>query len=325
MRKYALLTVSIVVGLIATAQQTPPTGKQVSLEQFKNWKPRSIGPAGMSGRITSIDAVVSNPNIIYIGAASGGVWKTENSGHTWTPVFDEQPLQNIGSIAIQQNNPSIVWVGTGEGNPRNSLNLGAGIFKSMDAGKTWKRMGLEKTICIHRVVIDPANPNTVYAAAIGNPYAEHPERGVFKTTDGGETWSKILYANDTTGCADLVMDPSNPNKLIAAMWQFRRTPWNLKSGGAGSGLFITVDGGKNWKKMTKDDGLPDGQLGRIGIAFSRSMPSRVYAKVEATKNGFYKSDNGRMYIINAVLIFRIYIDFLVIERPVSYLRRITVY
>ena len=266
--------------------------QKANLEQFKNWKPRNIGPAGMSGRITSIDAVISNPNIIYVGAASGGVWKTENSGHNWTPVFDDQPLQNIGSIAIQQSNPNIVWVGTGEGNPRNSLNLGAGIFKSLDAGKTWKKMGLEKTICIHRVVIDPVNPNTVFVAAIGNPYAEHPDRGVFKTTDGGETWSKILYVNDTTGCADLVMDPSNPNKLIAAMWQFRRTPWELKSGGAGSGLHITVDGGKNWKKLSKDDGLPDGQLGRIGIAFSRSMPSRVYAKVESAKNGLYKSEDG---------------------------------
>ncbi|HMK03464.1 MAG TPA: hypothetical protein VK489_04705, partial [Ferruginibacter sp.] len=195
-------------------------------------------------------------------------------------------------IAIQQSNPAVVWVGTGEGNPRNSLNLGGGIYKSLDAGKTWKKMGLDKTICIHRVVIDPTNPNTVYAAAIGNPYAEHPERGVFKTTDGGETWNKILYANDTTGCADLVMDPSNPNKLIAAMWQFRRTPWNLTSGGKGSGLFITVDGGKNWKQLNKEDGMPDGQLGRIGVAFSRSMPSRVYAKVEATKNGLYKSDDG---------------------------------
>jgi len=286
MRKTILLgAFSAVICLFAAAQK-------ISLEQFKNWKPRNIGPAGMSGRITAIDAVVANPNIIYVGAASGGVWKTENSGHTWTPVFDEQPLQNIGAIAIQQSNPSVVWVGTGEGNPRNSLNLGAGIFKSPDAGKTWKRMGLEKTICIHRVLIDPVNPNTVYVAAIGNPYAEHSERGVFKTTDGGETWTKILYTNDTTGCADLVMDPSNPNKLIAAMWQFRRTPWNLKSGGAGSGLFITVDGGKNWKKLTKDDGLPDGPLGRIGVAFARSMPSRVYAKVEATKNGFYKSDDG---------------------------------
>ncbi len=270
----------------------PTTAQKFSLEQFKNLKPRNIGPAGMSGRITTIDAVVANPNIFYVGAASGGVWKTENAGHSWTPVFDEQPIQNIGSIAIQQSNPSVVWVGTGEGNPRNSLNLGAGIYKSLDAGKTWKKMGLDKTICIHRVVIDPVNPNTVYAAAIGNPYAEHPERGVFKTTDGGETWSKILYANDTTGAADLIMDPSNPNKLIAAMWQFRRTPWNLKSGGKGSGLFITVDGGKNWKQLGKEEGMPDGQLGRIGVAFSRSMPSRVYAKVEATKNGLYKSDDG---------------------------------
>ncbi|MBK7375889.1 MAG: hypothetical protein IPJ02_10110 [Chitinophagaceae bacterium] len=266
--------------------------QKTTLSQFKNLKPRNIGPAGMSGRITAIDAVVANPNIFYVGAASGGVWKTENSGHSWAPVFDDQPIQNIGAVSIQQSNPSVVWVGTGEGNPRNSLNLGGGIYKSLDAGKNWKKMGLDKTICIHRVVIDPVNPNTVYAAAIGNPYAEHPERGVFKTTDGGETWSKILYANDTTGCADLVMDPSNPNKLIAAMWQFRRTPWNLKSGGKGSGLFITVDGGKNWKQLGKEDGLPDGQLGRIGIAFSRSMPSRVYAKVEATKNGLYKSDDG---------------------------------
>ncbi len=286
MRKIILLsTLCALFSLITTAQK-------ISLEQFKNWKPRNIGPAGMSGRITSIDAVVANPNIIFIGAASGGVWKTENSGQNWTPVFDEQPIQNIGSIAIQQSNPNIVWVGTGEGNPRNSLNLGGGIYKSMDAGKTWKKMGLDKTICIHRVVIDPVNPNTVYVAAIGNPYAEHPERGVFKTTDGGETWAKILYANDTTGCADLVMDPSNPNKLIAAMWQFRRTPWNLKSGGVGSGLHITIDGGKTWKKLDKEDGLPEGQLGRIGVAFARSMPSRVYAKVEATKNGFYKSDDG---------------------------------
>ena len=285
MRKIILLTLIITFYLIAAAQK-------ISLDQFKNWKPRNIGPAGMSGRITAIDAVVANPNIIYVGAASGGVWKTENSGQTWNPVFDEQPLQNIGSIAVQQSNPNIVWIGTGEGNPRNSLNLGGGIFKSMDAGKTWKRMGLEKTICIHRVVIDPANSNTIYAAAIGNPYAEHNDRGVFKTTDGGETWTKMLYVNDSTGCADLVMDPSNPNKLIAGMWQFRRTPWNLKSGGAGSGLFITMDGGKNWKKLSKEDGLPDSQLGRIGIAFSRSMPSRVYAKVEATKNGFYKSDDG---------------------------------
>ena len=285
MRKPALLTLSFIICLAASAQR-------ISLDQFKNLKPRNIGPSGMSGRIVAIDAVYSNPSIIYVGAASGGIWKTENAGADWKPVFDDQPLQNIGALAIQQSNPSVVWAGTGEGNPRNSLNIGEGIYKSLDAGKTWRRMGLEKTRNIHRVIVDPTNPNTVYVAAIGNPYAQHSERGVYKTTDGGETWSRILYTNDTTGCADLVMDPSNPNKLIASMWQHYRLPGRIKSGGPGSGMYITIDGGKNWKKLTKEDGLPDGQIGRIGIAFARSMPTRVYAKVEATKNGFYRSDDG---------------------------------
>ena len=276
---------SVLLCLSATAQK-------VSLEQFKDLKPRNIGPAGMSGRITTIDVVLDNPNIIYLGAASGGVWKTENSGNTWTPVFDDQPTQNIGTIAVQQSNPNIVWVGTGEGNPRNSVNIGEGIFKSLDAGKTWKRMGLENSRNIHRIIIDPVNPNTVYVAAIGNPYGIHPERGVFKTTDGGETWTKILYTNDTAGCSDLVMDPSNPNRLLASMWQHRRTPWDFKSGGPGSGLYLTIDGGKNWKKLGKTDGLPDGDYGKIGLAFARSQPTRVYALVEATKNGLYKSDDG---------------------------------
>jgi photosystem II stability/assembly factor-like uncharacterized protein len=266
--------------------------QNISLDQLKNLKPRNIGPAGMSGRITAIDAVVKNPDTWYIGAASGGVWKTTNAGATWTSVFDDQPTLNIGSLAIQQSNPNIVWVGTGEGNPRNSINLGEGIYKSMDAGKTWKRMGLEKTKNLHRIIVDPTNPDVVYAAAIGNPYAEHPERGVYKTTDGGETWNRVLYTNDTSGCADLAMDPSNPNKLIANMWQHRRTPWGFKSGGPGSGLYITVDGGKTWKKLGKSDGLPAGNFGRIGISFAPSMPNRVYAMVEATKNGLYKSDDG---------------------------------
>ena len=177
------------------------------LTLFKNLKTRSIGPAGMSGRVTSVDAVVDNPDIIYIGTASGGVWKTDNGGTTWEPIFDEQPIQNIGAVTIQQSNPSVIWAGTGEGNPRNSLNIGAGIYKSVDAGKTWKLMGLEKTRNIHKVLIDPTNADIVYAAAIGNPYAEHPERGVYKTTDGGQSWNRILFTNDTSGCADLVMDP----------------------------------------------------------------------------------------------------------------------
>jgi photosystem II stability/assembly factor-like uncharacterized protein len=246
----------------------------------------------MSGRITAIDAVVDDPNIIYLGAASGGVWKTVNGGGAWEPVFDDQPILNIGAIAIQQNNPSVVWVGTGEGNPRNSINLGEGIYKTLDGGKTWKRMGLEKTRNIHRVLVDPLNPQTVYAGAIGNPYAEHPERGVFKTVDGGETWNRILHTNDTSGVADMIMDPSNPNKLFAAMWQHRRTPWSMHSGGPGSGLFMTTDGGKNWKKLGKAEGLPEGNYGRIGLAISRSNPNVVYALVEATKNGLYRSEDG---------------------------------
>lgn len=286
MKKQWFFLVLMVVS-IGTASQ------QVRLDhQFSRWKPRCIGPSGMSGRITAIDALIDNPNVIYLGAASGGVWKTENGGAKWLPVFDDQPIQNIGSIAIQQNNPSIVWAGTGEGNPRNSINLGEGMYKSLDAGRSWKRMGLEQTRNIHRILIDPAQPETAYAGVIGNPYASHPERGVFKTTNGGSTWEKVLFTNDSSGVADMIMDPSNPNKLFVAMWEHRRTPWSFQSGGKGSGLYMTPDGGKNWKKLGKQEGLPDGNYGRIGLAISRSNPKRVYALIEATRNGLYKSDDG---------------------------------
>ncbi|MFY7840645.1 MAG: VPS10 domain-containing protein [Lacibacter sp.] len=278
-----------VMGLLALGMQSTA---QVKLEEFKNMKARNIGPAGMSGRVTAIDAIHSNPEIFFVGGASAGVWKTENGGATWSALFDGQPILNIGSIKVQQSNPSVIWVGTGEGNPRNSLNLGEGIYKTLDGGKSWKRMGLEKTRNIHRILIDPTNPNTVYAAAIGNPYGIHSERGVYKTTNGGETWERILYTNDTSGCAELVMDPSNPNKIIANMWQHQRKAWNFNSGGPGSGLYITVDGGKNWKKLGKEDGMPAGPMGRCGMAFAASHPNIVYAKVEATKNGFYKSEDG---------------------------------
>ncbi len=261
-------------------------------KQFKNLKPRAIGPSGMSGRITTIDALHNDPNTIYLGAASGGVWKTENAGNSWTPIFDEQPIQNIGSLAICQSNPSIVWVGTGEGNPRNSINIGEGIYKSIDAGKTWKCMGLEKTRNIHRVIIDPTNPNVVYVGAIGNPYGVHSERGVFKTIDGGETWNKVLYTNDTSGVADMIMDPKNPNKIFAAMWQHSRSPWSLNSGGKGSGLYVTFDGGKNWKKLNGEGGLPTGDYGRIGLTICHDMPNRIYALIESTKSALYKSDDG---------------------------------
>ena len=266
--------------------------QEFSMDLVKNMKPRNIGPGGMSGRVTSIDVVQSNTNIMYAGTASGGLWKSTSAGTKWAPIFDNEATASIGAVAIQQSNPSVIWVGTGEGNPRNSLNGGYGIYKSLDAGKTWKLMGLEKTRHIHRVIIDPTNPNIVYAAAIGSPWGEHKERGVYKTTDGGKTWNQILFNNNKTGAADLVMDPSNPNKLIAAMWEHKRDPWFFKSGGKGSGMYITHDGGENWKKITNKEGFPKGELGRIGVAISRSNPNTIYALVESKKNALYKSIDG---------------------------------
>ncbi len=263
-----------------------------SMAILKDMKPRNIGPGGMSGRVTSIDVVTSNPDIMYVGTASGGLWKSTSAGIKWDPIFDNEATASIGAVAVQQSNPSVIWVGTGEGNPRNSLNGGYGIYRSLDGGKNWDLMGLENTRHIHKVLIDPTNPNTVYAGAIGSPWGEHPERGVFKTTDGGKTWNKILFQNNKTGVADMVMDPTNPNKLIVAMWEHKRDPWFFNSGGEGSGLFVTHDGGNTWEERTDKDGLPKGELGRIGIAISKNKPNIVYALVEAKKNALYKSEDG---------------------------------
>ena len=281
-----------VISLVMLLCITLLSAQELSMDLVKNMKPRNIGPGGMSGRVTAIDVVHSNPDIMYVGTASGGLWKSTSGGITWNPVFEKEVTASIGAVAIQQSNPSVIWVGTGEGNPRNSLNGGYGIYKSLDGGKNWIAMGLEKTRNIHRVIIDPTNPDIVYVAAIGSPWGEHPERGVFKTVDGGETWNKILFANNKTGAADLVMDPTNPNKLIAAMWEHKRDPWFFKSGGEGSGLHITHDGGKTWKKVTDKDGFPKGDLGRIGIAIAANKPNIIYALVEAKKNALYKSVDG---------------------------------
>jgi len=259
---------------------------------LKKTAARNIGPGGMSGRITTIDVVNSSPDNIYVGTASGGVWKSTSGGIDWTPIFNDQSTASIGALAIQQSNPDVIWVGTGEGNPRNSLNGGYGIFKSLDGGKTWDAMGLAETRHIHRIIIDPTQPNTVYVAAIGSPWGEHQERGIYKTTNGGKSWSKILYQNPKTGAADLIMDPTNPNKLIAAMWEHKRDPWFFNSGGKGSGIFVTLDGGATWKEKTDEDGLPKGDLGRIGLAMAKNKPNIVYALVEAKKNALYKSIDG---------------------------------
>ena len=253
---------------------------------------RTLGPAAVSGRITAIDAVASNPNHIVIGSATGGVWISENGGLTWEPVFDEQAVASIGSVAINQRNPDIIWVGTGEGNVRNSTSIGAGMFKSIDGGRTWEATGLEHSERINRIALHPANPDIAYAAALGTLWGENEERGIFKTSDGGKSWQRILYVDQKTGGTDVKLDPFNPDKLYASLWQHRRWPYHFKSGGPGSGMYISWDGGENWQRKTEEDGLPSGELGRISFAPSPAQRGRVYALVEAEKSAMLRSDDG---------------------------------
>lgn len=269
-----------------------PARADVDPDRLAGLKARNIGPAGMSGRITSIDAVVSRPEIVYVGAATGGVWKSLNAGLTWSPVFDDQPVHAIGALAIFQKNPDVVWAGTGEGNTRNSASVGNGVYRSLDGGKTWQHLGLERTERIYRILLHPNDADTAYVCAPGPAWGESAERGVFRTADGGRSWKKVLYVDDKTGCGDLALDPVNPDKLFAAMWQFRRWPHFFKSGGPGSGLYLTRDGGASWRKLQEEDGLPKGELGRIGVAIAPSDPTVVYAIVEAEKSALVRSADG---------------------------------
>jgi photosystem II stability/assembly factor-like uncharacterized protein len=257
---------------------------------------RSIGPAVMSGRVTVIVGVETDPQTLYLGAASGGVWKSLNGGISWQPIFDDQPVASIGAIAVFRPSPDVVWVGTGEGNVRNSASVGNGVYRSLDAGKTWTHLGLDPTERISRIVLHPTDPDVAWVAALGREWGENPERGVFKTEDGGRSWKKVLFVDDRTGAADLAVDPANPQHLLAAMWQFRRWPWAFKSGGPGSGLYASYDGGRTWKRRTEEDGLPKGELGRINLAIARSNPEIVYAAVEAAKSALLRStDGGRTF------------------------------
>jgi photosystem II stability/assembly factor-like uncharacterized protein len=281
-----------VVVVLVLALGTTPVHAQLDPAHFAAMEARSIGPSGMSGRIAAVDGVHADPNVIYAGAATGGLWKSTSGGVTWTPIMDHLPASSIGAIRIYQAAPDIVWVGTGERNRRNSAGVGTGVYKTMDGGHTWTHLGLENTGAIETILVHPHDPDVAYVAALGNTWADTEDRGVYKTTDGGATWQKILYVNERTGAGDLVMDPTNPNKLIAGMWEHRRWPWFFTSGGPGSGMHITFDGGATWRQLGPDEGLPEGEIGRIGMDFALSRPDVVYAGVEAERNALYRSDDG---------------------------------
>jgi photosystem II stability/assembly factor-like uncharacterized protein len=270
---------------------------QIDSDTFSGLSARAIGPAVMGGRISDITAIAQGQRLtVYVGAASGGVWKSLDGGTTFKPVFDKQPTLSIGSIAIDPSNPLTVWVGTGETWARNSVSVGSGLYRTRDGGDNWELMGLADSEHISRVLVDPKDSNVVYACALGHLWNSNEERGVFKTTDGGKNWKKIYYVDDKTGCAEMAMDPQSPNTLYAAMWEVRREPWNFNSGGPGSGLFKTTDGGATWHAVRK--GFPDGDLGRIGVAVAASKPNRVYAVVEARNHTalFRSEDSGESWI-----------------------------
>ncbi len=253
---------------------------------------RAIGPAAMGGRVADITAVREGGRLtIYIGSASGGVWKSRDGGTTFKPIFDKQPSLSIGSIAVDPSNPQTVWVGTGESWARNSVSVGTGVYRSRDGGDNWESVGLPDSEHVSRIVIHPKDGNTVYACALGHLWSSNTERGVFKTNDGGKTWNKILFRNESTGCAEMAMDPQDSNVLYAAMWDVRREPWNFRSGGPGGGLFKSTDGGATWHELRK--GLPEGDLGRIGVAVAPSNHLRVYAVVEARNHtALFRSDDA---------------------------------
>jgi photosystem II stability/assembly factor-like uncharacterized protein len=278
--------------LLAAVLAYPPILAALDGSLLRGLSARSIGPAAVSGRISAVDAVVSDPNHIVIGTATGGVWISDNGGLNWQPVFDEQPVASIGAVAINQHYPDIIWVGTGEGNVRNSTSIGAGVFKSVDGGRTWRQMGLAGTERINRIALHPGNPDIAYVAALGTLWGENEERGIYKTVDGGASWTRILFVDTKTGGSDIKIDPFNPDKLYASMWEHRRWPYFFRSGGPGSGMYISWDGGRSWTRKTEEDGLPAGELGRISFAPSPAERGRVYALVEAEKSAMLRSDDG---------------------------------
>ncbi len=286
-----ILSAALATGAAAATEPSKPdTASAKAADPFAALAYRFIGPPG--NRVSAVAGVPGDPNVAYAGAASGGVWKTTDGGVHWMPVFDDQPAQSIGSIAIAPSDPNVVWVGTGETFIRSDVSLGNGIYRSTDAGKSWTRMGLEKTGRIGRVVIDPRNSDVVFAAALGTCYGPQPERGVYRTTDGGKSWERVLFVDENTGASDLAMDPTNPRTLFAGMWQVDIKTWGRKSGGPGSGIFVSRDGGTTWKRLN-GHGLPEPPLGKIAVAVAESNPRRVYALIETGARGsLWRSNDG---------------------------------
>lgn len=278
---FLLLALGVAQG--AVAQSLPSS-------LFEGLKWRLVGPF-RGGRAEAVAGIPGNPNVYYFGAVAGGVFKTTDGGASWIPIFDHEPVASIGAIALAPSNPNTVYVGTGEQCLRNDISFGDGLYKSLDGGKTWTNIGLRDTQHIASILVDPNNPNVVFVAAIGHAFGPTEERGVFRSTDAGKTWQKVLYVDDKTGATDLVFDPNNPNILFAAMYEIRRSAWSMISGGPGSGLYKSVDGGTTWKRL-EGHGLPSGILGRIGVDVSKANSNRIYAIIESKENALYRSDDG---------------------------------
>ena len=278
---FLAVTGLIAAGLLAIAGALPaqetsadPMARATAVLQF-----RTIGPTIMGGRVSDLAVVESDPRIFYVGVATGGVWKTENAGITFTHVFKDEATASVGDVTVAPSNPNVVWVGTGEPQNRQSSPWGNGVYRSTDAGRTWTHVGLSNTHHISRIQVHPRDPDVAYVAAVGHLWGPNPERGVYRTTDGGESWERVLHVDDDTGAIDLVMDPADPRTLFAAMYQRRRRAWGFNGGGPGSGIYRTTDGGNEWAEVT--EGLPEGDKGRIGLDIYRGDGNMVFALVEA--------------------------------------------
>ena len=281
-----LILLCFVFSMAAVADEKPKTETRPH-DILENIKFRNLGPAVGGGRVTAVAGIPGQSSVYYIGAAAGGVFKTIDGGLSWKPIFEKEATASIGAIALAPSNPSLVWVGTGEGNPRNDVVTGHGVYFSPDAGASWRFMGLENVGQISAILVNPTNPDVVFVAALGRVWGSGPDRGVYRTTDGGKTWQKVLYVNEQTGASDLVMDPGNPMVLFAGMWEVRRYPWMLENGGPHSGIYRSTDGGTTWKRLS--EGLPKPPLGRIGLAIAPSNPQHVYALVDAKKGVLWES------------------------------------